>query len=627
MMRRSADYLEYIAYHLRSDCLKATTAAGSGHPTSCLSAADVVAALFCYAMHYDLQNHHNPRNDRFVLSKGHAAPLLYAMYHQLGLISEQELLSLRKFGSLLEGHPSPRFAYVDAATGSLGQGLSIGLGQALAARLDNLSYYVYVLLGDSEMSEGSNWEAINLAYHYKAHNLVAILDNNRLGQSTQVIEDHHLELFKTKFEAFGWHTIMIDGHDMPQIMAAFDAVRNDDIKKPKVILAKTFKGHGLNGAIENHNGFHGKAFTQEELVTLLDHLQRQYPKAAVYKPTDEEYKQRIRHPLTSSAQEQPVKHVIFSLPKPIYTGSEKVATRKAYGDALTALGAIDNDVISLDAEVKNSTFAEVFEKKFPDRFFQCFVAEQNMIGMGVGFAIHNKAPFISTFAAFLSRAHDQIRMAAISGSPLRIIGSHCGVSIGQDGPSQMGLEDIAMMRALPRSIILYPCDAMSTYKLLVLMVDYEAGISYLRTTRGETPIIYNDDEDFSIGGCKTLRSSQYDSACVIAAGITVVEALKAYEILQQKNIFISVIDCYSVKPLPVAELLAAAKAANNFVITVEDHYREGGLGEAICYALRNQPITIECLAVTKLPGSGKPEELMAFEHIDAQAIVKMLIER
>ncbi len=624
MSKVSLQYLEHIAYQLRVDSLKATTEAGSGHVTSCLSAADLVTALFFHAMQYDLKNHANPNNDRFILSKGHAAPVLYSVYKELGLLTEKELLTLRQFDSMLEGHPTPRFKYNEAATGSLGQGLSIGLGMALATKMDNKSYYTYVLLGDSEMTEGSNWEAAELAAYYQTNNLIALLDANRLGQSTATIEGHDLNRYQEKFNAFGWETIVIDGHEMAAIIKAIDQARTVTLK-PTIIIAYTYKGYGLDANIEDANGFHGKAFSKKELPELLDRLQKRFPKAANYKPTPEDlefFKQKVFGEEKSKKISIPQQ-----LPEPDYVKEELIATRKVYGQALAKLGEVIPEIISLDAEVKNSTFAEIFEKKFPARFIQCYVAEQNMIGMAVGLTSRGKMPFSSTFSSFVSRAHDQLRMAAIGRVPLRVVGSHAGVSIGQDGPSQMGLEDIAIMRSLPDSIVLYPCDAVSTYKLVEQMAKYTNGISYLRTTRGETPVIYDNSEQFNLGACKVLRKSNNDVACVVAAGITVFEALKAYEELKKQNILIRVIDCYSIKPLPVQVLLKEAQESGNKIITVEDHYREGGLGEAICYTLRNQNITIECLAVTKLPCSGKPEELLAFENINYQAIINSVLKK
>ncbi len=598
------------AYNLRVLSLKATTEAGSGHPTSALSAADIVAALFFYAMHYNSENPDDPTNDRFILSKGHAAPVLYAAWEQVGVLTIEQLLTLRQFGSELEGHPNTRFPYIDAATGSLGCGLSIGLGMALSTRLTEIPFYTYVLLGDSEMTEGSCWEAIEIAAFYKVERLIAIVDLNRLGQSTETIDDHHPQKHAERWKAFGWRTIIINGHDMGAIVTALDEAKK--VKgQPVVIVACTIKGYGLAG-IEDREGYHGKAFSKEQLPGLLQGLEERFKDDAHMQFAEPSIKPYVKIEEPWSA---------LTLPEPTYKKGTSIPTRKAYGETLAALGTF-SQVVTLDAEVKNSTFAELFEKKFPERFVQCFIAEQNMIGMAIGFASRHFIPFSSTFASFLTRAHDQIRMGAIGRSPLRIAGSHAGVSIGQDGPSQMGLEDIAQMRALPESIVLYPCDAVSAYALVVLMANYHDGISYLRLTRGATPVIYESDERFTIGGCKILKESDEDKVCIVAAGITVFEALKAHEELKARNISVAIIDLYSVKPLDTDTLTRVAHKSNRRVITVEDHYIQGGMGEAVCYALRNEGITIEVLAVKEVSRSGKPEELLAYHRINHIALIE-----
>lgn len=606
--------LEAIAYALRVDCLKATTQAGSGHVTSCLSAADIVAVLFFHVMQFDINTFKNPLNDRFILSKGHAAPLLYSVWKELGCISEDELLTLRTFNSVLEGHPTTRFEYNEAATGSLGQGLSIGLGMALTAKADKHAFKTYVLLGDSEMTEGSNWEAAELASYYKTDNLIAIIDVNNLGQTGQTIEGYQTERYRKKFEAFGWSAFVCDGHSIEDLIAVFK--KADESKhQPIVIIAKTIKGYGLDSEIEGKNGFHGKAIPKEQLNFYSEKLRERFPQAA------EDLSTMIPFPHRKTIDKKDEKKETIMLDVPIYRLNDSIATRYAYGQALVALGKACQNAVILDAEVKNSTYTELFEKQFPERFYQCYIAEQNMIGMAVGMVIRGKIPFSSTFASFLTRAHDQIRMAAIGNAAVRICGSHAGVSIGEDGPSQMGLEDIGMMRALSESIILYPCDAVSAYKCVELMANYTQGVSYLRTTRGATPVIYNNNETFTIGGCKQLRWSLEDKACIVTAGITVFEALKAYDILKAEGILIRVIDCYSIKPLPKDELFEAAQMAGKHIITVEDHYPAGGLGEAVCASLINSNIKITCLAVTKMPRSGTAAELFAYEEIDAAAIV------
>ena len=613
---KNIQFLEYKAYQLRRLSLMATTAAGSGHPTSCLSAADLTAALFFYAMkYYDPCDVKNLANDHFILSKGHAAPVLYAAWKEMGVITQAELLTLRKFDSVLEGHPTARFPYAQAATGSLGQGLSIGLGIALSSAMDKRETFTYVLLGDSEIAEGSVWEAVELAAHYKAERLVAILDCNRLGQSNVTMQGHDLQGYLLKFGAFGWRVLMVDGHSMPEIVAALDQARELN-GMPTIILAKTRKGHGLPANIEDKPGYHGKAFSEEKLPELLAHLEKTYAHVANYAKQHELKEKQLDCKPPKSAQLQR-----FVMPHPMYRVNEKLATRKAYGEALAMLGSVAPRVVALDAEVKNSTFAEIFEKAFPHRFVECYIAEQNMVGMAVGFVQCGKIPFVSTFGCFFTRAHDQIRMAAIGEAALRLVGSHAGVSIGQDGPSQMALEDIALMRAVPGSVVLYPCDAVSAYKLVGCMANYHEGISYLRTTRAETAVLYDNCEEFVIGGLKVVRQSAQDQLCIVAAGITVFEALVAYEKLKHEGIFCTVIDCYSVKPLDEVSLKKQLRAAGSKMVTVEDHYREGGLGEAVAYALRNEGATIECLAVTKMPRSGRPEELLAYEGIDAAAII------
>jgi transketolase len=610
-------FLDYKAYQLRMLSLIMTTKGGSGHPTSCLSAADLVATLFFHSMHHNPRNFDHPDSDRFILSKGHASPLLYAAWKELGILSMEDILQYRSIHSVLEGHPTWRFRYAEAATGSLGMGLSVGVGMALAAQRDNRNAHMFVLLGDSEIAEGSIWEAAEIAHYYGLHNLVAFLDCNRLGQSTETLHGHHMQRYADKFHAFGWAVETIDGHDVHQIVAASDRARAQE-KQPSIILAKTFKGYGID-YVENKEGFHGKVFAADELQKALDALSVRFEKAAHY---DGDY---VWHSVEFEPEQEKKNDCVgVSLDTISCKKGSMIATRKAYGRALALLGGKCSTIVALDAEVKNSTYAQEFEKKYPDRFFQCFVAEQNMISMGVGFDNRGKIPFISTFGAFFSRAFDQVRMAAIGGARLCLVGSHAGVSIGQDGPSQMGLEDIALMRCLPGSVVLYPSDAVSTFKLVEQMVEYTQGISYLRTTRMDTPVIYDADEDFLIGGCKVLRQSENDVVCVIAAGVTLFQSLDAYEILKEKGIYITVIDLYSIKPLDSKTIRACAKKVS-FVLTVEDHYQEGGIGSAICYELAHMNVVIKVLAVKKLPRSGKPGELLAWAGIDAQAIVEQVL--
>ena len=613
------EFIAYKAYALRYWSIKSTARAGSGHPTSCLSAADIVAVIFFYAMRYDPYHYQNPDNDRFILSKGHAAPLLYAAWHEIGLVTDEEMLSYRMFGSPLEGHPTRRFAYAETATGSLGIGLSVAVGIAACAKLDKRDYRTYVLMGDSESSEGSVWEAVQVAAHYKLDNIICFIDVNNLGQSTETMLDYKIKQYVEIFTAFGWQTFDVDGHNVQNLMEVIDKAHHV-VGKPVMIIAKTVKGYGVDFVAGLPN-FHGKALTGDKEKEALEQLKKNFPESVHYKDNDFEWKAPHPHP---NAMAYVGATTIIMMDGPHYTKGEMIATRKAYGQSLALLGDVCDAVVSLDAEVKNSTYAEIFESVHPERFFQCFVAEQNMIGMGVGFDCRGRIPFISTFSSFFSRAHDQIRMAAIGNAALRLVGSHCGVSIGQDGPSQMGLEDITIMRCLPNSVVLYPSDAVSTHKLVEQMARYGDGISYLRTTRMETPVLYDNDEEFVIGGCKVLRTSENDVACVVGAGVTLHEALKAYEILAQQNVFISVIDLYSVKPLDVATLLSVARKSGNKIITVEDHYPQGGIGEAVMHALCNENIIIHSLAVNHLPQSGKPEELLAFEEIDAAAIVNVV---
>ena len=606
-------FLNRIAYNLRVSSLISTTAAQSGHPTTCLSAAEIMAVLFFDVMHFDPKNHSNPDNDRFILSKGHAAPILYAVYKELGILSEQDLLTLRTFDSVLEGHPTLRFPYSEAATGSLGQGLSIGLGMALAARLDKREYTTYVLLGDGEMAEGSVWEAFEIAAYYHMSNLRAIIDCNKLGQSEKTMHAHHISAYVNKVTAFGWHPFVVDGHNVQELSEVLQQAQKYD--QPVCIIAKTIKGYGIPQA-EDKQGFHGKAFSKSKLPHILKDLKKRFSTIA------EAHIKYSWYPKMS--QETPsMKSISYpiSMAHSTYTLGDMIKTREAFGHALTALGDVCPEIVSLDGDVKNSTYTYLFEKKYPTRFIQCFIAEQNMVGMGVGLVYREKLPFIATFSCFMTRAFDQLRMAAIGTAPLRVCGSHAGVSVGEDGPSQMGLEDIALFSSLPNSIILYPSDAVSTHKLVKCMANYTDGISYLRTTRMATPVRYNNTEPFTIGGCKVLQQTNNDVACIVAAGITVAEALNAYETLQKEGIFVSVIDLYSIKPFDVETVKRMGKKSHNKIITVEDHYLEGGIGYAVSYALRNSGITIECLAVTKLPRSGKPATLLNFEEIDAEAII------
>jgi transketolase len=601
--------LKGIANQLRIHSIQATTAAGSGHPTSCCSAADIVAALFFAHMRFDPKNPRYHNNDRFILSKGHAAPLLYAAWAELGLFPVDDLLKLRRLDSDLEGHPTPRLAFADVATGSLGQGLSVGVGMALCARLDKLDYRTYVLLGDGECAEGSVWEAASLAGISKLNNLVAIIDVNRLGQSEATAFGHDLDTYKARFEAFGWRTEEIDGHDIEEILEVLAAVGLGE--QPLVILAKTLKGGGVS-FLQDKEGWHGKPLSKEEAVRATAELQ---PSART----------GMGRPIPAPTQlPAPNNAAPSEYPPLTYKQGDSVATREAFGNALARIGDVDRRVVALDGDTKNSTFSEKFYKKFPERFTECFIAEQNMVGVATGFGARGKVPFASTFACFLTRAFDQIRVAGISTTNLKLAGSHVGVSIGEDGPSQMGLEDLAMMRAVAGSVVLYPSDAVSAEKLVEQMVSHK-GVAYLRTSRPKSPLLYGNEVQFPIGGAKVLRQSDSDKVTVVAAGITVHEALKAADTLKGEGINIGVIDAYSVKPLAREMILAAARKTGNRVITVEDHYAEGGLGDAVAGELSVEGIQVHKLAVRELPHSGKPEELVARYGIDAGAIVKKVI--
>jgi transketolase len=598
--------LKGIANQLRIHSITSTTAAGSGHPTSCCSAADVVAALFFAHMRYNPKDPHFYNNDRFILSKGHAAPLLYAAWAETGLFPTEELLKLRQLNSDLEGHPTPRLPFADVATGSLGQGLSVGVGMALCARLDNLDYRTYVLLGDGEIAEGAVWEAASLAGINHLNNLVAVVDVNRLGQSQPTAFGHDLDAYKNRFEAFGWRTEEIDGHDLDEIVEVLAAVGLGD--KPLVILAKTLKGAGIS-FIQDKEGWHGKPLSKDEAARAIAELQ----------PTA---KTGVGLPIaTPSHLTPPNNQPPASYPPLNYKLGDSVATREAFGAALLRIGEADPRVVALDGDTKNSTYSEKFFKKFPNRFAECFIAEQNMVGVATGYAARGKVPFASTFATFFTRAFDQIRVAGISMANLKLVGSHVGVSIGEDGPSQMGLEDIAMMRAVAGSTVLYPSDAVSTEKLMDTMTA-QKGIFFLRTSRPKTPVIYNNDESFPIGGAKVLRQAAGDKVTVVAAGVTLNEALKAHDTLKAEGIGITVIDAYSVKPLARDVIKSAAQATGNVVLTVEDHYAQGGIGDTVAGELSVDGIKVHKLAVMELPHSGKPEELLAKYGIDAAAIVQ-----
>jgi transketolase len=631
------DKLKKLCKLIRYDILTSTTEAKSGHPSTALSAVELMITLFFAGFfHCDLKNPKDFNNDRLIFSKGHASPLFYSLYHAAGAVSYKELMSLRKFASPLEGHATPRFAFADVATGSLGQGLSIGIGMAMGIklRIKNLQLRtkrepkVFVLLGDSEMAEGQIWEALEIGSLYKLNNVVAILDVNRLGQNGATMIGWDLETYEKRVASFGWETIVVDdGHDLKQVYQAFNQIESDKIgqsqiksDKPTMIIAKTIKGKGVS-FIENKDGWHGKPLPKDMLETALKELGK----------VDLEIRGRIEKPNLKFKIDNLKFNENCKLKIENYKIGNQIATREAYGDALVALGETNKNIVVLDAEVGNSTYANKFQKVFPDRFFQLFIAEQNMVSVALGLEKIGFIPFAATFSAFLTRAFDQIRMSQYSDGNIKITGSHAGVSIGEDGPSQMGLEDISMMRSLLNSVIFYPSDAVSTAKLVKIMTD-EKGIFYLRTTRGKAPIIYKEIEKFKIGGSKihTVRNglkpfpTKKSKTLIIAAGVTLHEALKAQAELAKKGINTVVLDCYSVKPLDVQSISRLVEEAKN-IIAVEDHYPAGGIGEAITDLIVNCKLKIENyvhLCVKKIAFSGTPEELLHYEEIDSEAIIK-----
>ncbi|MET8952488.1 transketolase [Streptomyces sp. NPDC004533] len=609
----STRQLTELAQQLRVDSVRAAAAANSGHPTSSMSAADLMAVLLAKHFRYDFERPAHPGNDRFVLSKGHASPLLYAAYRAAGAINETELLTFRKLGSRLEGHPTPRrLTWVETATGSLGQGLPVGVGIALAGkRLDHTGYRVWVLCGDSELAEGSVWEAAEHAGYEHLDNLIAIIDVNRLGQRGPTRHGHDLDAYARRFKAFDWHTIEVDGHDVEAIDRAY-AEAESTAGQPTAIIARTLKGKGV-AAVENREGLHGKPLPDaEEAIEELGGVRNllievQPPPAA-----------RMLHAVQSG-----------HLDLPRYDIGDEVPTRDAYGQALAALGGARGDVVALDGEVGDSTRTEYFAKEHPDRYFECYIAEQQMVAAAVGMAARDWMPYAATFAAFLTRAHDFIRMASISGSDINLVGSHAGCAIGEDGPSQMGLEDLAMFRSVYDSTVLYPCDANQTAKLVAAMAGCE-GIRYLRTSRGKTPVIYGPTEEFPVGGSKVLRASAEDRLTVVAAGVTVHEALKAADALAEQGIRVRVVDLYSVKPVDRATLREAAERTG-CLLTVEDHREEGGLGDAVLDAFADgRPLPrLVRLAVRTMPGSATPAEQLHAAGIDAESIAaaaRLLVE-
>jgi transketolase len=601
------DDLRKIATRLRIHSLRMTTAAGSGHPTTCLSAADLAACLFFSEMRWNTKDPNDPANDEFVLSKGHAAPLLWAAYAEAGLIPLASLLDLRKITSDLEGHPTPRMPWIKAATGSLGQGLSVGAGMALAQKLDRSPARTFVLMGDGECAEGQVWEAAAAAACWKLRNLVAVVDVNGLGQSDRTMHEHDLGALKRKFTAFGWDALIVAGHKIDKILAALKRAGKEG--RPTVLLARTLKGKGVS-FIEDLNGWHGKPLKADELARALEEI-------GCLPDVDARRFVRGPKPFKKRAVASP-----SDFPRTSY--ADKTATRLAYGNALLKLGQVNPAVVAIDGDVKNSTYADKFFEAFPGRSFQAFIAEQNMIGVGMGLAAKGYIPFMATFAAFLTRAHDQVRMAAYSFSNIKVCGSHVGVSIGEDGPSQMGLEDLAMFRPIPGCVVLYPSDAVSSEAAVAAAAAHK-GMCYIRTSRPATPILYPAGEAFPIGGSKVLRKGEGDVATVIAAGITVHESLKACDALKKEGLGLRVIDAYSVAPLDAAGIIREVAATGGRAVVVEDHYPAGGLGEAVAGVLAGRA-SLAHLCVRELPRSGKPDELLERFGISASHIARAVKE-
>lgn len=594
-----------LGQQLRVDSVRAAAAAASGHPTSSMSAADLMAVLLAKYLRYDFDRPDLALNDHLIFSKGHASPLLYSLYKAAGAISDEEVLSFRKLGSRLEGHPTPAIPWVDVATGSLGQGLPCAVGVALSAkRLERLAYRTWVLCGDSEMAEGSIWEAFDHASHEALDNLIAIIDVNRLGQRGETMLGWNTAAYVRRAEAFGWRALEIDGHDVEEIDSAYEEALASD-GQPVAIVARTIKGKGV-GEVENRNGFHGKPLDDPEAAVLELGGRRNM----IVSPTAPEH------------DAEPHRFATDAAPAATWEVGEEVATRRAFGDALAALAASDGRIVVLDGEVGNSTYAGLFADVHPERYFEMYIAEQQLVAAAVGLQVRGWVPFASTFAAFFSRAYDFIRMAAVSRADIRLVGSHCGVSIGEDGPSQMALEDIAALRAVQGSTVLYPSCANQAAKLVAAMVD-RPGIVYLRTTRAGTPTLYGPDERFEIGGSRVVRSSDGDEVTLVAAGITLHEALAAADELAQEGVPARVVDLYSVKPIDEQTLIEAAEATGA-ILTVEDHHPEGGIGDAVLevFADGASRPRIVTLAVREMATSGTPAELLEQAGIDCEHIVR-----
>ena len=605
----SLEQVRELAAQLRVDSIRSSTAAGSGHPTSSLSAADLLAVLMSRHLRYDWDDPDAPGNDHLIFSKGHASPLLYSVFRAAGVVSEQELLEgYRRFGQRLEGHPTPVLPWVDVATGSLGQGLPDGVGIALAgAKLEKAPYRVWVLAGDSELAEGSMWEALATACHYGLTNLVTLVDVNRLGQRGETALGWDMDAYAARVEAFGAEAVVVDGHDVEAIDAAL-ARADEDLERPLVILARTVKGKGIPG-VEDEEDWHGKPMPEERAEEAIDAL------GGVRSL-------QVRGPRPPEVERRSASRGQVELPT--FDVGEEIATRKAYGPALAALADVDPRVVALDGEVSNSTGVADFVQAHPERFFEMFIAEQQMVAAATGLAARGYIAYASSFAAFLSRAADFVRMAPVSRADLRLVGSHAGVEIGADGPSQMGLEDLALMAATQGSTVLYPSDATSTAALVAAMADLH-GVSYLRTTRGGYPVLYGPEEEFPVGGSKTLRRSAHDAVTLIGAGVTLHEALGAADALAEEGVQARVIDAYSVKPIDAEGIRAAVAETGGRVVVAEDHHHEGGLGAAVLAALAAEPLAdlhLEHLAVDGVPGSGTTAELLDWAGIDAAHIAR-----
>jgi len=604
---QSISDLEEKAKLVRKWCMVSTTEAGSGHPTSCLSAADITTVLFDRYFSYDLNNPLSLYNDHFVLSKGHAAPLLYTLFGMAGAYPLEELKTLRKFGSRFEGHPVPKYKYADAATGSLGQGLSVGAGLALVAKREGYGTKTYVLTGDGELAEGQIWEAANFAAHEKLDNLVAILDINRLGQSQETMFGHHIREYVKKFKAFDFEVITINGHNYEQINQALQESQRPN-GRPFAIIAKTFKGYPIS-FLKNKDGWHGKALKKEELEKALKQLE----------PINDDLRFELKKPAQAKL---PSRAGATTAKTSEFEQGKQYATREVFGDVLAQLGEQNKEIYALDGDVMNSTFTQTFKKAHAERFVECYIAEQNMVSVAAGLSRMGKIPFVATFAAFLTRAADQVRMARVSEANIKFVGSHVGVSIGEDGPSQMGLEDISLFGTIPNCVVLQPCDAVSTAQLVSQMMTHD-GFAYMRTLRPKTALLYKSEDTFDIGGSKVLRQSDNDVLTVAATGITVFEALKAADELQKENISIRVVDCYSVHPVDAMTLKKCLnETKQRIVITVEDHFYHGGLGDFVAEALSGQHGQVIKMAVQKISQSGTMDELLGDAGIDARHIVE-----